>query len=245
VVFADTMWLMGRLFRRSKPTGTAPVAGCPGYLSPYRAAVDQMGSCFESLLWTSPETQRLRFQAITTSIDLSNAVVLDAGCGRADLAAWMASQSIKWRRYIGVDAIPEMVAHGRNLSLADAEFHLVDFVTDEGAFLCAGERPEVIVFSGSLNTIPPSVSVRALQRAWRSCTRALVFNFLSADNAPRGLENPAGRAQKLSPSAVARWALRRTRDFSLRHDYLEGRDATIVMLKSGDRRAPGARGARG
>lgn len=235
---------MGRLFRRSKPTQPAPASGCPGYLHPYRVAVDQLGPCFESLLWTSPETQRLRFEAITTSIDLSNAVILDAGCGRADLAVWMASQSINWRRYIGVDAIPEMLAHARNLALPNSEFHQLDFVTDEHTFLCAGRRPEVIIFSGSLNTIPASVSSRVLHRAWRACTRALVFNFLSADDAPRHVESPAGRAQKLSPSAVARWALRRTRDFSLRHDYLEGRDATVVMLKSGDRRAPGARGAR-
>ncbi len=234
---------MASLFRKRQvnttPEPSGPSESCAPYLSPYRAAVDRLGPCFETLLWNSPETQRLRFQAITNSIDLAGHVVLDAGCGRADLAVWMRDQHIPYRRYIGIDAIPEMLDHARSLPLPHADFFNVDFISDERAFLCAGDPPDIIVFSGSLNTIPRPLAARALARAWRDCSVALVFNFLSCGDSPQSDELPAGRAQKLSPSVVLKWALQHTQDVSLRHDYLEGRDATIVMRKSSSvRRQP-------
>lgn len=230
-------WVMsGLLPKQSDSHGEVIGAGlgCAPYLSPYRCAVDRMGPCFEALLWNSPETQRLRFQAITTGIDLSQCVVLDAGCGRADLAVWMRQQGIHWRRYIGVDAITEMLEHARSLSLPHADFYHADFITDDRAFMCGGEAPDVIVFSGSLNTIPRSLGAKALARAWRDCRTALVFNFLSSGDEVTE-ESEAGRAQKYAPQAVLKWALQHTRDVSIRHDYMQGRDATIFMLKSGSR----------
>lgn len=220
----------------TNPETAGQPRSCAPYLSPYRAAVDRLGPCFETLLWNSPETQRLRFEAITSGIDLSGQVVLDAGCGRADLAVWMRDHAIHWRRYIGVDAIPEMLHHARSLSLPHADFFDVDFITDPKAFACAGEAPDVIIFSGSLNTIPRAQAARALGRAWRACRSALVFNFLSCGDSPQPDEAPAGRAQKFSPSAVFKWAIQHTPDVTMRHDYLEGRDATVVMRKSGPRR---------
>lgn len=210
-------------------------SGCAPYLSPYRAAVDRMGSCFEALLWNSRETQRLRFAAIADMIDLSHRVVLDAGCGRADLALWLRERGVRWQRYIGIDAIPEMITHARSLALPHADFVLVDFISNPEAFARHDPAPEVVVFSGSLNTIPRSVSLQALERAWRASRHALVFNFLSAGADSQPPDAPAGTAQKLSPAHMLKWALERTRDATLRHDYLDGRDATIVMLKAGER----------
>ena len=231
---------MGGIFKRTQNTGgSAPVSddrgspgsGCASYLSPYRHAVDRHGARFESLLWNSVETQQARFRAITDLIDLRGRSILDAGCGRADLAVWLVQQHIEWDRYIGVDAIPEMLAHARSLNLPRAQFHLVDFITDDRAFLCDGDAPQIIVFSGSLNTIPRVLTARALERAWRDCREALVFNFLSAGNTRTLTDAPAGHAQKLPPSGVLRWALARTPDVTLKHDYLDGRDATVVMRK--------------
>lgn len=249
-VASNTLQAMARIFGKRRADSEDVVAsgsgstggsgGCAPYLSPYREAVNRLGSCFETLLWNSPETQRVRFQAITQAIDLTGCVVLDAGCGRADLAVWMRSQNISYRRYIGIDAIPEMLVYARTLPLPHADFYGVDFISDEKAFLCAGEAPDVIVFSGSLNTIPRSLSARALARAWRDCGSALVFNFLSSGDGPQADEVPAGRAQKLSPAAVLKWALQHTPHVSLRHDYLEGRDATVVMHKSGAGRGSGS-----
>lgn len=226
---------MGRFFSRKNglPATPAESRGCTPYLAPYRCAVDQHGPRFESLLWNSHETQRLRFQAITSGINLAGRSVLDAGCGRADLAVWMRDQGVHWRRYIGVDAIPEMLAHARSLGLPNAEFHDADFVADDRAFMCAGAAPDVIVFSGSLNTIPRPLAIGALERAWRDCRVALVFNFLSSGDAPQPEAAAPGTAQKFSPPAVLKWALTRTRNVTLRHDYLDGRDATVFMIKSG------------
>ncbi len=223
------------------PTGTpnpapmnpsTPSAECAPYLTPYRTVVDRVGPRFEALLWNSPATQRARFEAIASMIDLSRRTILDAGCGRADLALWMRQRRIAYRRYIGLDALPEMVEHGKSLGLPHADFFADDFISNPVAFRRAGE-PEVIVFSGSLNTIPRSLAMQALERAWETCTMALAFNFLACEADQAETEAVAGTAQKLAPPNMLRWALERTYSVSFKQGYLETRDATVVMWKTG------------
>src|SRR4051812_31371963 len=110
----------------------------PGYLAPYMRIVEKAGPCFEALLWRSRETQSERFRVITETVDLTGRVVADLACGRAALPAWLASHGIEHGRYIGVDAVEEMVAFSRERAgregLAECEFLAADFVADETLF---------------------------------------------------------------------------------------------------------------
>lgn len=214
-----------------------------GYLDPYRAAVRRHGPGFDALLWHSPESQERRFEALTSMVDFRGRSVADFGCGRGDLLAWLAVKNAMPARYVGVDALPEMIALCRGKSgcgeerppasaFAKVQYVLADFARDADLFdrLVRERRIDTMVFSGSLNTFEQDAAVRVLERAWRAVSAmpggTLVFNFLSARHADRGTSYPTHR---FDPTMLVGWALARTPTVALRHDYLGDHDATIAM----------------
>src|SRR5215468_1849838 len=90
-----------------------PVLRSPRYLAPYREMLGRSGACFDTLLWTSRQTQAARFQAITEMVDLTGRTVLDAGCGYADFLRHLGEEGIEYGRYIGVEALEEHLALAR------------------------------------------------------------------------------------------------------------------------------------
>ncbi len=203
------------------------------YLDPYRKAVDRFGPGFEATLWLSREKQTLRFAVIASMVDLTDRVVVDAGCALGDFAAYLGSEGIRTRAYVGLEGVPELVEEARGRGLPGARFELVDFVDRKDAFsdcLPKGLAPEIVVFSGSLNTLEQERALEVLDRAWKACEEAVVFNFLSDSHRPPGGPDP-GPAKRFDPVEVLEWALKRTPRVILRQDYMCGHDATVAMLK--------------
>lgn len=213
----------------------APSRTAPAYLAPYRQMLRAAGPCFDSLLWSSRQTQSARFAAITEMIDLSGRDILDAGCGHADFLAHLQASAVTYSRYTGIDALDEHLALARQVPHPRADFFGADFVSDAGAFSTRRPSPEVIIFSGSLNTLDQSAAARVLERAWHACSHALVFNFLCRhDRSPRrwasSIESgESGGVRRFDTMSMLEWSLSRTPLVSFRQDYLEGQDATIVM----------------
>src|SRR3954447_15191682 len=65
------------------------------YLTPYLRAAAFYRDGFGSLLWASPETQAVRFEAIQRLAHLDGKSVLDVGCGRADLYDFLHARGIQ------------------------------------------------------------------------------------------------------------------------------------------------------
>ena len=208
------------------------------YLEPYREAVDAGGPGFEALLWRNRDFQRIRFETIAQMADPTGRVVADLGCGRADLLVWMHGEEVQYGRYVGVEGIPELVRVCRarliDERLPEAEILQLDFAADEGVFrsLVADQGVDMLVFSGSLNTFEQARAADVLDRAWAAIQAVpggvLIFNFLSTRPPPGATSNPHP-ARRFDPVVFVDWALSRTRLTSLRHDYLDGHDATIAM----------------
>ena len=204
------------------------------YLDPYRRAVDHFGATFDATLWKSREYQRLRFEVLRQMIDLDGLTLLDAGCGLGDLCEYLHERNVRVARYIGVDGVAEIVAAARERQLPHAEFHGRDFVADPEA-LAIG-RPDLIFFSGSLNTVPEATARQVAQRAWGIASRGVVLNFLSDRASAASLARHTGPARRFNTIDWLDWALRTTTQVQFRQDYLDGHDATIAML----RERPGA-----
>jgi hypothetical protein len=194
------------------------------YLEPYLRAASRHGDRFASLLWASPKTQAARFDAICRLADMQRRRMLDAGCGRADLLDFLLERGIEPAEYIGIEAVDELAAAAMRKQLPKAQIVHGDFVRDPKQLEVGAD---VIVFSGSLNTLGPEQFYLSLRQGWEAADEVLVFNFLAATH--------IASAQWLTWHHAAD-VLTQMRQLSnqvrMLEDYLDG-DCTIAVFKSG------------
>ncbi len=199
-------------------------------MRPYQESVREHGTSFDVTLWASPHTQVRRFEVFIDTIPLAGKRILDAGCSRGDLAAFLIKSNVSYDRYIGVDALCQVIDYAKKRNMPRCEFHCGDFVADP-AVLSIGD-PEVICISGALNTMTDKQAMGVLESAWATTSEALLFNFLS-DRAGRGAPLQTGPARRLNTLKLLDWAMRQTWAVAFRQDYFRhGHDATILLQKS-------------
>lgn len=156
------------------PKAAGPI---PPYLYPYHDARRQGARGFDALLWSSQEGQRLRFEAIARSCPLADRRLLDVGCGRADLMGYLFDRGILPAHYTGLEGIPASRRAARRKKYARCEIVAGDFVRQPEKLRVGAD---VVIFSGSLNTLSRPRFYRTLRAAWEATEEWLVFNFLSS-----------------------------------------------------------------
>lgn len=211
------------------------------YLEPYRQAVRGFGTGFESLLWNSVRTQERRFEAMAQAADLTGRAIADLGSGRADFLAWLNARGVVYGRYVGVEAIDELLAFSRERAererLPAATFLAADFAKDGGTFarLVGEHGVDTLTFSGSLNTFEEKLAKKTLERAWRAVADLegglLMFNFLS--DVRRSVKGTAPPAKRFRTVELIRWAFERTPRVVVRHDHLGDHDCLVAMHADG------------
>lgn len=218
----------------------------PDYLAPYTRAVAVYGTGFGSLLMSGRRWQDLRFGVFTGAVDLRGRGVADLGSGRADLLVWLAARAVECRRYVGVEAVPELhrfaQARFEREDPFPASFIQADFVTDVDLFrrLVHEQDIDVFLFSGSLNTIEEPDALAVLDRAWAALAdrpgAVLAFNFLAGDACRLAggdrWSRPETRLPRRDTSRWFAWACERTPNLIFCQHYLGAHDATIVMIRS-------------
>ncbi len=193
------------------------------YLEPYRQAASKHGDRFGSLLWASPRTQRARFDAICRLADMWGRKILDAGCGRADLMDFLREREIQFTEYIGIEAVDELAAAASRKNLPRTRIIHGDFVREPKLLEV---EADVIVFSGSLNTLQREQFYLSLRQGFQAAGEVMVFNFLAAKHIASAqwltwhhAEDVLQFARGLSPRV------------RMLDDYLDG-DRTIAIYKS-------------
>jgi hypothetical protein len=195
----------------------------PAYLKPYLDAVQRHGAGFESLLWANPASQAARFAALVRCCELENRVILDAGCGRADFLDYVLAKGIRPARYIGIEAVEDLAAAARHKDLPRTEIVSGDFI-DGPSLLDRGA--DVVIFSGSLNTLSVAQFYQSLQLGWQHTRSELAFNFLCS---PRLAYGTHLTWHALSDIRKFVWGL--TTDVAIDDSYRDG-DCTIVLRKA-------------
>ena len=147
------------------------------YLRPYLDAARAHGEGFRSLLWASPRTQSVRFEALTRIVDFRGRLVCDAGCGRADLLDHLDRAGIAVADYTGIEAVDALAAAAERKQRPGVRVRRGDFVREPVRLFVGAE---VLAFSGSLNTADDAAFYGTLRRAFDATAWALVFNFLSS-----------------------------------------------------------------
>lgn len=194
----------------------------PAYLRPYLEAAERHGAKFESLLWANPSAQAARFAALARWSELDGRIVLDAGCGRADLLEYLLDQRIQPAQYIGIEAVQALAQAAETNSRPRAAIIRGDFI-DQPTLL--DQHAHVILFCGSLNTLAPDDFYQTLRIAWQYTQGELAFNFLCS---PR-----LASAKHLTwhpSSEVQEFAYSLSSDVALDDGYRKG-DCTIVIRK--------------
>jgi len=208
------------------------------YLDPYRDAVAEMGAGFEAQLWLSKDAQRTRFGVIADALGYNPGVIADLGCGQGDLLIYLNESNQLPKHFIGVEGVEEMTTLAQqridDLGISNAVFQTHDFVADTKlpAQLVKDAGVDCFIFSGSLNTLSMEQAQSVLSEFYKALESTgkgtLIFNFLSTrhDKARTPASAPAVR---FDPAEMLDWALGQTTRTQLRHEYLAGHDATIVM----------------
>jgi SAM-dependent methyltransferase len=193
------------------------------YLEPYLEAARRHGAGFGALLWATPATQAARFDAICRMVDLSGRSVLDVGCGRADFFDHLNARRIKVARYVGLEAVPALVDAARAKTRANYEIIEADFLA-EPQRLCMGAQ--LIVMSGSLNTLGATEFYSTLRRAYEAAAETLVLNFLCSTKLAG-----ASYLRWRPVDEVVRFAETLSRRILRLEDYLPG-DCTLAIEKT-------------
>lgn len=150
----------------------------PAYLAPYVRAVRRHGDGFGSLLWASRRTQETRFGALCRLRDLSGCSVLDVGCGRADLLDYLLRRGMTPADYVGLEAVGTLAKAAGRKKLPNCTIIEGDFVSDPRRMYVGAD---VVLFSGSLNTLSDEAFYRTLGHAFEASAQEVVFNYLCSD----------------------------------------------------------------
>ena len=195
----------------------------PDYLEPYERAARRHGAGFGSLLWASPQTQSLRFDAMRRLIDFHGKRVLDVGCGRADLLDYLIAKKVAVASYTGIEGVATLAEAARGKGHAGCEIVTADFLAQPEQM---ARGAQIVVISGALNTMNADGFYATLRRAYEAAGETLVFNFLCSSRlagadylAWHPADEVLGFARTLSD---------RVRKLE---DYLPG-DCTVAMGKS-------------
>src|SRR5437868_10577642 len=108
----------------------------------YSKTLSQFGDAPEAVHWTA-ESQRVRFKLLTEIAPLQTASILDYGCGKGDLLAYLREHGFRGS-YTGFDINPDLLQVARRKH--SARFELVDIDAEP-----CNERFDYVLISGIFN----------------------------------------------------------------------------------------------
>lgn len=199
------------------------------YLDPYREAIAEFGDSFEVTLYGSTASQEGRFAAIANEVDFDGLSVLDVGCSRGDLGVWLDERGSKYKWYLGIDALQEPMDFALARQIPNSEFALANI--NEDPPILHNRTFDVVVISGSLNTLHLSDAMKMLEASWAATGDILAFNFLPTTAAEEANDDPP--TVRMNTYAVLDWAFGKTWSVVYRQDYFDlGHDGLVVMRRT-------------
>ncbi len=203
-------------------------------LKPYEDWQAKHGTDFGVTLWASRASQELRFKIFSEMVDLNGKRILDLGCSRGDFAAYLLAGGVEFSHYTGVDGLKDVIGFAGGRGLVRTDFRYFDLLAEGSRLVDAcGGGVDVVVISGTLNTMSDDEVFRVLDAAWEVTGEVLIFNFLS-DRSGRKATPQDYPARRLDSFGLMGWGFSRTPLLRYAQDYFtHGHDATIYMRKEG------------
>ena len=145
----------------------------------YSKRFEAFGYDPQTLGWTKGK-QLVRFDLLTSHLNLRGKTILDIGCGFGDLNKLLQIKYGTDYEYIGVDLVPALVEQGQSLfGSPKVRFVCGDFLSSSIDFEC-----DLVVASGIFNFKLSDGSnyefiEESMSKAFRLCRVGFAFDFLS------------------------------------------------------------------
>lgn len=147
----------------------------------YDARVTSYGLSSKSVGWKDFAQQKLRFEILSSDIDLNRKKIIDIGCGFGDLANYLISKGIILQEYIGVEVSKKMleIAKKNTTTQLNTRFLNINVLNDS-----MNITADIALMSGLLNLRQSDESATEILQRFLSkirpiVTEGLVFNLLT------------------------------------------------------------------
>jgi len=188
----------------------------------YDPLLRKHGASYRGMGWVSDQLQTMRFEAMFAIADITNASVLDIGCGAAGFLDWLTQRGYTGR-YTGIDLQGKMIELARaqhpRSKYPNAMFECNDFLNV--ARKC---RAQYVFASGIFPLADMSLLKRTVTEMFYVAERGVAFNCLSS-LAPR--KHPK-KFMFADPFEVESFCKTLTANVKMRHDYLP-QDFTVYI----------------
>ena len=185
----------------------------------YKSSIKKYGNSAKGVQWNSESTQQIRFDIILNMLpdDLYNFTLVDAGCGFGDFYEWMHKNNKTPLKYIGIDALDEMVKiASKNTS---QEIIMADICKDTLV------KADYYICSGAMNILEQFETHLFIQNCYNSCKYGFIFNILHGDTQSKTYNYVTTSTIKKIAKSL------NVKTMKIKTGYLEN-DITVAFLKS-------------
>ena len=180
----------------------------------YGEVVARHGVSAQGVHWNSDITQYKRFDVLCSMIDLHEEdVLVDAGCGFAELFVYLQKKKVKVAQYIGLEMMEVMVAAAKKR--ADIDVRICDVLSD------ALPQADYYFCSGGMNILTREETTLFIKRCFQASTKGFVFNLLEG-------EDESLLYNYYKPHEIKAMAVDMGADFTLKRGYLP-KDFTVYL----------------
>jgi SAM-dependent methyltransferase len=175
-----------------------------------------------ALGWNTRKSQEQRFEVLSQIADLNNHSILDIGCGRGDLRAYL-GERFSGITYTGIEQNEIF------LDLAIKQYGHLPQTDFTGSNFWTDPLPpaDYILASGSLNykNSDPGFVYKMIRKLYDSCAKAVGFNLLSS------IGYPPLDLCAYPPQVILAFCQSISSHVEIRDGYQEG-DYSVFMYKS-------------
>jgi SAM-dependent methyltransferase len=147
----------------------------------YDARVTSFGMSPSSVGWKDFAQQKLRFDILTSDIDLNHKKIMDIGCGFGDLINYLISKGIILEEYIGVEVSKKMLEIAKKNTIAQRNTKYVNANVFKDPM---DITVDIAIMSGLLNLRQSTNSSSEILQSFLLkvrplVTEGLIFNLLT------------------------------------------------------------------
>ena len=136
----------------------------------YRDVVARHGVSAQGVHWNSEATQYKRFDVLLSMIDLNKEdVLVDAGCGFAELFFYLKKREINIENYIGLEMMEEMVTEAKKR--AEIDIRICDVLSNPLP------KADYYFCSGGMNILTRDETTLFIKRCFKASRKVLSLIF--------------------------------------------------------------------